>query len=148
MKNKLAKELIERITPVPEDSYFPFILFPWSADPMCPYTQVGMQRDARILKKLKRRLSEELYQHVLDVMEDSEGGYELSIVRYMPCNEDSYEGYMEIEDEDGERIESESCIGRYWFDEQEGGGYSGDSYSGYGYIKISKLDYLKFYYAM
>lgn len=148
MNNKLAKAMIERVTPVKNDSYFPFNTFPWSSDLMCPYTQAESQRDARILKKLKRRLSDDLYQHVIDVMEDNDGGFGLSIVRDMPFNVSSYEGCMETEDEDGNIKEVENSLGRYWIDERENGGYSGDSYSGFVYIQISRLDYLKFSYSM
>ncbi|MCY9861507.1 hypothetical protein OTK49_03120 [Vibrio coralliirubri] len=138
MNNKLAKALIERVTPVPKDSYLPFNIFPWSHDCMCPLSAVSVQRDTRILLKLKRRLSNELYQHVVDVMEDSEGGYELEVVRSITCDADAFDGCLERDDQ----------FGRYWIDERENGGYSGDSYSGYGYIKISSLDYLKFSYSI
>jgi hypothetical protein len=137
MRNKQAKQMIEDTTPPPaNDAYWPFNEFPWSPDYMCQIPIKVMQRDSRIIRKLKKRLDPDFMEFISDCLYDCEYNGEFDVVRYK-------EGSQE-----GEAYCVETNNGALWIDEHENGGFCGDSYSGYGYIKISAKDYLKFSYSM
>lgn len=137
MKCLEARAMIERLTPPPTyDPFYQGAILPWSKYCLDVYSKAEQQRDARIMRKLKRRLSPTLWEHVLDCLQDSCSGGEFEIVR-------TPEGTLEAE-----ALNPATGEGELHIDERERGGYSGDSYSGYGYIKVSRLDYLKFYYSM
>ena len=135
MNNKKVKQLIESVTPKPDDnSYLPFNVFPWDSDFMCPWDISDIRKGQRALIKLSKRFNDEIVANVKDILSDCEADLVLGFVRYTEgCNE------SDISDE---------TVGCYFIDEHENGGYGGDSYSGFGYIKVSKKDYLKFSYSM
>lgn len=136
MKNLDAKKMIELHSPN-NDEWFGKI-FPWTGDFMCPHSLKTIHRDSRIIKKLKKRLSPELFAEVDAILKDSGCSGEFEIVRSIPC---------EIEDDFYDDFNHEKQFGRYWIDEEENGGFSGDSFSGLGYIKISNKDFLRFQYS-
>jgi len=129
--------MIESVTKPPKekDGYWYAIgnIFPWSDDFMCPYSVGFMRKQKRILHRLKKRFGVDFYNTIMRIVDDCEGGYEFEVVRYF--NGDLQDGCA------SELL----CL---YIDEYESGGYTGDSYSGYGYIKISTKDYLKFSYSM
>lgn len=137
MKNKQAKQMIESVTKPPKekDGYWYAIgnIFPWTDDFMCPYPVGFTRKQERILRKLKRRFGVDFFNLIMSEVKDAEGGYEFEVVRRF--NGDLVSG----------KLDNLLCC---YIDEHESGGYSGDSYSGYGYIKISSKDYLKFSYSI
>jgi len=135
MNNKKAKQLIESVTPNPDkDSYLPFNIFPWDVDFMCPWDICDIRKSTRTLIKLNKRFSKEFVVEVNDILSDCEADLVLGFTRH---SEGSNESSI-----------NDDTVGCYFIDEHENGGYGGDSYSGIGYIKVSKKDYLKFSYAM
>jgi hypothetical protein len=134
MDNKSAKRLIERTTPVKEGGYLPFNVFPWTKDFMCPYGIGEIRKSSRVMKKLSKRLGAELYANVEAILDECEANFIVGITRH-------HEGTNESDMADDELL----CN---FIDEHENGGFGGDSYSGYGYLKVSKKDYLKYSYAM
>lgn len=141
VKNKTFKQMIEDtkafhqpIDTSDNNVYCPFHVFAWTD--LNWHDIDGHHKDRRVIRKLQKRLSRELFDHVAGILNNDGASYDFSIVRY---NYGSKE-YEEL---------NEGCeIGACWIDEQECGGYSGDSFSGDGYIKISKKDYLMFRYSM
>jgi hypothetical protein len=135
MNNKKAKQLIENVTPNPDKgSYLPFNIFPWDVDFMCPWDVCDINKAKRTMLKLTKRFSADFVVEVKGTLNDCEADMILGFTR---CKVGSNES--DVDDDD---------IGCYFIDEQENGGYGGDSYSGIGYIKVSKKDYLKFSYSM
>lgn len=137
MKNKQAKQMIESVTKPPKekDGYWYVIgnIFPWADDFMCPYSVGFIRKQKRVLNKLKKRFGIDFYNSIMIIVEGCEGGYEFEIVRYF--NGDLQDGCAD----------DLLCL---YIDEHECGGHTGDSYSGYGYIKISAKDYLRFNYCI
>lgn len=134
MKNILVKQMIESITPK-KDEWFDNI-FPWTPDFMCPLSIRDMQRDKRIMRKLEKRVSEDVMNEINAIIKDVGGWGKFCIVRENPCPVDDFNDDLNREDQ----------LGRYWINEHENGGYSGDSFSGYCFIKVSSKDYLSFWY--
>lgn len=134
MKNKKAKQMIGSVTPVKSDGYFPFNVFPWDNDFMCPYSPAELHKSRRIRNNLHKRFSAERVKLINDELNGCEADLLLGFVR-------GYDGVNESDFNDGE-------VGCLFIDEHENGGYSGDSYCGFGYLKVSKKDYLKFSYSM
>ena len=92
------------------------------------------KKSKRIFLKIEKRFSSELVKEIKSILDCCESNFVMGFVR---CREGSNESDL-----------PDNHIGCYFIDEHENGGLSGDSYSGYGYIKVSKKDYLKFSYAM
>ncbi len=134
MKNVLVKQMIESITPR-KDEWFGNV-FPWTHDFMCPISIQDIQREKRIIRKLKKRVSADVMNEIYAIMKEVGVLGKFDIVRENPCTIDEFNDDLNREDQ----------LGRYWIDEQENGGYSGDSFSGYCYIKVSSKDYLRFWY--
>ena len=135
MNNKKIKQLIESVTPEPsEDSYLPFNVFPWDFDFMYPWGESGISKSKRTMLRLAKRFSSDFVAEIKCILDDCEADMILGFVRYKGGSNES-----DIDDDN---------IGCYFIDEHENGGYGGDSYSGLGYIKVSKKDYLKFSYSM
>lgn len=135
MNNKKAKQLIENATPKPnQNSYLPFNVFPWDADFMCSWDICDINKSKRTMLKLNKRFSADFVTEIKDILDDCEADMVLGFTR---CKVGSNESSVD-----------DNNVGCYFIDEHENGGYSGDSYSGFGYIKVSKKDYLKFSYSM
>tara|TARA_R110002020_G_scaffold475890_1_gene713780 strand:+ start:39906 stop:40313 length:408 start_codon:yes stop_codon:yes gene_type:complete len=135
MNNKKVKQLIESVTPPPsEEAYLPFNVFPWDADFMCPWDICDMNKSKRTMLKLNKRFSADFVAEIKDILDD--------------CEADMVLGFTRRKDGSNESDIDDDNVGCYFIDEHENGGYGGDSYSGLGYIKVSKKDYLKFSYSM
>lgn len=135
MNNKKVKQIIESVTPPPSSkSCIPFNVFPWDYDFMCPWGDRDINKQKRIMLKLNKRFSAELVAEVQDILDDCEADMVLGFTRFKTGSNES-----DIDDDK---------VGCYFIDEHENGGYSGDSYSGIGYIKVSRKDYLNFSYSM
>ncbi len=133
MDNKKAKKMIERLDKQNNPDCHFDTCFPWQRDYDWKSIK-SIHRDKRIMLKLKKRLGDDLFSHVDETLLECEACGEFDIQRFK-------EGSQE-----GEPHCYHTNVGALWIDERENGGYSGDSYSGYGYIKISNLDFLKFSY--
>ena len=135
MNNKKAKQLIENVTPNPsEEAYLPFNVFPWDVDFMCPWDICDIRKASRTMLRLTKRFSADFVDEIKDILDDCEADMILGFTRCkVGCNESSID---------------DNNVGCYFIDEHENGGYGGDSYSGIGYIKVSKKDYLKFSYSI
>lgn len=135
MKNKKIKQLIESSTPTPcKGSYLPFNVFPWDDDFMCPWNKCDISKEKRTMLKLNKRFSADFVTEIKDILDYCEADIVLGFTR---CKVGSNESSID-----------DNNVGCYFIDEHENGGCSGDSYSGFGYIKVSKKDYLKFSYSM
>ncbi len=135
LSNKKAKQLIELVTPKPsDDSYLPFNVFPWTGDFMCPWNACDINKAKRTMLKLAKRFDADFVGDVKGILSDCEADMVLGFTR---CKEGHNES--DIDDDN---------VGSYFIDEHENGGYCGDAYAGFGYIKVSKKDYLKFSYSM
>ncbi|AUR95950.1 hypothetical protein NVP1215B_032 [Vibrio phage 1.215.B._10N.222.54.F7] len=130
MNNKDAKKLIERITPDPahpwDEKPLPWLCHNW----LDPYPVKVLQRDARIMRRLRKTVSPEMYKAILDYMGDSGECWEFDIVHTYgtASHQDEHVDYPPLTD--------------VYIDQTVG--YSGDDY--YGFICIRITPHRFFYY--
>jgi len=130
MDNKKAKALIERLTPTNE---WGCQGLPWGDDENWLGNHINFNKDKRIMRKVKKLLSDSYYKDVISYIKDCEGGFNFDIT--FKYSGDEY---------------SEDCyeFKKAYVDQYTNGGYSGDEFAGQVWLPITPKRYLTFHYAM
>jgi len=91
------------------------------------------EKNLKILEDIKLKVSDDIYQEILIIIEESEHTYNFQIL-------DKPKGKFQEDDFE--------YLGGFWVDQTTNGGYDGDSYAGTVSIKIDEDEYLQFNYSM
>lgn len=130
-KSARIKNMIFTVAKSCDDESWPYPHLPWHPHPMAYYgmPQRVMQRDARILRKVKRIVGDEAFKDIKAYLDECE------------CM-----GEFEITTETGGNLQSEDWgfVDKAYIDQSCG--YSGDDYSGHIWIPITPKRYLRFFF--
>ncbi|AUR90905.1 hypothetical protein NVP1151O_64 [Vibrio phage 1.151.O._10N.222.46.B1] len=131
-KSARIKQMIFDVAKPCDDEFWPYPILPWNEHPFAYWQpQSTTQRDARILRRVKRIVGEKAFEDILSYIEECEGGSDYDITFNT--------GGGHLQSEDFGFVErayvSQSC------------GYSGDDYSGNIWIPITPKRYLRFYFS-
>lgn len=126
------KHMIFTVAKPCDDEFWPYPHLPWNLHPCAHYglPQRVIQRDARILRKVKRIVGDKAFKDIKAYLDECE------------CM-----GQLEITTDTGGRLQSEDWgfVEKAYIDQTCG--YCGDDYSGYVWIPITPKRYLRFYFS-
>lgn len=129
MRNKDAKKMIERLTPTCDYWLAPGV--PWLRQQwLQPIPLKIVHRDARILKRLRKIVSPEVYNAIQDYLEDAGDCWGFDITRDHGTGTHQDESY------------DYPLTPDIYIDQSVG--YCGDDYYGYIWIKITPHRFFKF----
>lgn len=131
-KSARIKHMIFTVAKPCDDEFWPCPHLPWHQHPMAHFglSQRVIQRDARILRKVKRIVGDKAFEDIKWYLDDCE------------CV-----GELEITTDTGGRLQSEDFgfVDKAYIDQSCG--YAGDDYYGHIWIPITPKRYLRFYFS-
>ena len=105
--------------------------------PLIAYDNEQQELKEKCLKFVKDHVSDGIYYDTLDYVKDCDSTDQFEITEEKPKDED-------VED----LSDDFDFLKNVWVDQYCNGGYVGDDFAGWVFIKITNIKYLKFHYSM